>query len=153
MQARVNTYTGMNKDVAYDTLPETLYIDALDIRISTVNGESTGAFTNIKGNVESFTIPTSGEFTDPKNPSGPLIPWTADTPEIIGYTTIRNRIIIFVADNSGAKGWIYDVQYDPATRIILPGFPVLKYYSSAFNFKKDWPIEALGRYESDYILS
>lgn len=151
MQARVNTYTGMNKDVAYDTLPETLYIDALDIRISTVNGESTGAFTNIKGNVESFTIPTSGEFTDPKNPSGPPIPWTADTPEIIGYTTIRNRIIIFVADNSGAKGWIYDVQYDPATRIILPGFPVLKYYSSAFNFKKDWPIEALGRYESDCI--
>jgi hypothetical protein len=151
MQARVNTYTGMNKDVAYDTLPENLYIDALDIRISTVNGESTGAFTNIKGNVESFTIPTSGEFTDPKNPSGPPILWTADTPEIIGYTTIRNRIIIFVADNSGAKGWIYDVQYDPATRIILPGFPVLKYYSSAFNFKKDWPIEALGRYESDCI--
>ena len=151
MQARVNTYTGMNKDVAYDTLPENLYIDALDIRISTVNGESTGAFTNIKGNVESFTIPISGEFTDPKNPSGPPVPWTADTPEIIGYTTIRNRIIIFVADNSGAKGWIYDVQYDPATRIILPGFPVLKYYSSAFNFKKDWPIEALGRYESDCI--
>jgi hypothetical protein len=151
MQARVNTYTGMNKDVAYDTLPENLYIDALDIRISTVNGQSTGAFTNMKGNVESFTIPNSGVFTDPKNPSGPPILWTADSPEIIGYTTIRNRIIIFVADNSDAKGWIYDVQYDPATRIILSGFPVLKYYSSAFNFKKDWPIEALGRYESDCI--
>lgn len=151
MQAKVNTYTGMNKDVAYDTLPENLYIDALDIRISTTNGESTGAFTNMQGNKEYFTIPESGEFTNPEDPLGPLIPWTADFPEIIGYTTIRNRIILFVADDSGAKGWIYDVQYNPATRELLTGFPVLLYYSSAIFFKKDWPIEALGRYESDCI--
>lgn len=151
MQAKVNTYTGMNKDVAYDTLPENLYIDALDIRISTTNGESTGAFTNMQGNKEYFIIPKSGEFTNPEDPSGPLVPWTADFPEIIGYTTIRNRIILFVADDSGTKGWIYDVQYNPATRELLTGFPVLLYYSSAIFFKKDWPIEALGRYESDCI--
>ena len=143
MEGHVNTYTGMNKDMGRDTIPANLYIDALDIRITTTNGESMGSFTNMKGNVEAFTIPTSGNF----NGSG----WTAASPEIIGYTTIRNRIILFVADDSGTKGWIYDVQYNTATRAILPSFPNLLYYSDLLNFKKDWPIEALGRYESDCI--
>ncbi len=143
MEGHVNTYTGMNKDMGRDTIPANLYIDALDVRITTTNGESMGSFTNMKGNVEAFTIPTSGNF----NGSG----WTAASPEIIGYTTIRNRIILFVADDSGTKGWIYDVQYNTATRAILPSFPNLLYYNDLLNFKKDWPIEALGRYESDCI--
>lgn len=144
MERSINTYQGINKDVAYDSIPANLYIDALDIRITTTDGESTGAWTNIKGNKESFTIPSSGVFNNN--------PWTANNPEIIGYTTVRDRIIIFVADNSNVKGWIYEVRYDPATREILTGYPVLKYYNSALLFKKEWPIEALGRYESDCII-
>ena len=143
MERHINTYQGMNKDTAYDSIDPSLYIDALDIRITTTTGESMGAWTNIKGNVEAFTIPSSGTF----NGSG----WTASNPEIIGYTTIRNRIILFVADDSDAKGWIYDVQYNTATREILPGFPALKYYNGALNFEKKWPIEALGRYETDCV--
>jgi hypothetical protein len=65
MEGHVNTYGGMNKDTAYDTIKQNMYIDALDIRISTDKGESQGAFTNIKGNEYSFTIPTSGTFGDP----------------------------------------------------------------------------------------
>ena len=146
MEQQINTYQGMNKDTAYDTIQSSLYIDAKDIRITTTSGESFGAFTNIKGNVESFTIPNEGDFQ-----SDPVQYWTADNPEIIGYTTIRNKIIFFVADDSNTQGWIYEVQYDPATREILPGYPSLKYYSSNLNFRKEWPIEALGRYESDVI--
>jgi hypothetical protein len=147
MNPHVNTYTGLNQDTAYDSIPPNLYIDALDIRITTTSGESTGAFTNMKGNVESFTIPFDSEQA---NPSGePFGVWTASNPKIIGYTTIRNRIIVFVADDSDTKGWIYDIQYNTATREILSGFPALKYYSPLLNFSKDWPIEALGRYESD----
>lgn len=143
MEQHVNTYQGMNKDMAYDSIEQTLYVDAVDIRITTSNGESLGAFTNIQGNEEAFTVPSEGEFNS--------IPWTAINPEIIGYATIRNRIIFFVADAEGNKGWIYDLQYDPKTREILPGFPELKYYNSNLNFKKDWPIEALGRYETDCV--
>lgn len=146
METQINTYQGMNKDTAYDSIEASLYIDAKDIRITTTNGESIGGFTNIKGNKESFSIPLKGIF-----PSNPPQIWTAVNPAIIGYTTIRNKIILFVADNSNTKGWIYEVEYDPATREILPGFPQLKYYSSSLNFKKEWPIEALGRYESDCI--
>ena len=144
MEGHVNTYGGMNKDTAYDTIKPNLYIDALDIRISTDKGESQGAFTNIKGNLYGFTIPTSGTFGDP------AAAWAAVTPEIIGYSTIRDIIILFVADTSGTKGWIYKVTYDPATREEnMPGTaPILLYYSATLNFKKEWPIEALGRYEN-----
>ena len=143
MERHINTYQGMNKDTAYDSIDPSLYIDALDIRITTTTGESMGAWTNIKGNVEAFKIPLEGTFNGSN--------WTADNPEIIGYTTIRNRIILFVADSSNAKGWVYDVQYNTATREILPGFPMLKYYNGALNFEKKWPIEALGRYETDCV--
>lgn len=136
MEGHVTTYGGMNMDAAYDSLPANLYIDAIDIRISTTKGESMGAFTNIQGNVESFEIPSEGDWGT-----------AVGIPEIIGYTTIRSRIILFVADDSNSNGWIYEVQYDEATRNILPGFPSLLYYSADLNFSKEHPIEALGRYE------
>jgi hypothetical protein len=146
MERHINTYQGLNKDTAYDSIQSELYIDAKDIRITTTNGESMGAFTNIKGNQEAFTIPNA------YGAGLPFGPWAAvGIPQIIGYTTIRNRIVLFVADDSEANGWIYVVEYNTATREILPGFPVLKYYSPILNFSKKWPIEALGLYESNCI--
>jgi len=144
MEGHVNTYGGLNKDAAYDSIKPNMYIDALDIRISTDKGESQGAFTNMKGNLYSFTIPTSGTF------GNPAATWGATNPEIIGYGTIRDTIVLFVADDSGTKGWIYKVTYDPASRVEnMPGTaPILLYYNAALNFKKEWPIEALGRYEN-----
>jgi len=142
MEGHINTYGGMDKDTAYDSLKQSSYIDAVDIRISTDKGESQGAFTNMKGNQEIFQIRDESAVTDPFHP------WTASSPEIIGYGTIRNSIVLFVADDTGTKGWIYEVKYDPATREILPGYPKTVYYNDNLNFKKEWPIEALGRYEN-----
>jgi len=142
MEGHVNTYGGMDKDTAYDSLKQSSYIDAVDIRISTDKGESQGAFTNMKGNQEIFQIRNESAVTDPFHP------WTADSPEIIGYGTIRNSIVLFVADSTGTKGWIYEVKYDPASREILSGYPKTVYYNDNLNFKKEWPIEALGRYEN-----
>ena len=148
MENHINTYQGMTKDTGYDSIPNSLYIDAVDIRITTTKGESMGSWTNMKGNKEVFSIPVSGTFGDP------AVSWTANVvgiPEVIGYTTIRNRIILFVADDSDTNGWIYDVQYNPATRDILPGFPTLKYYNANLGFSKNNPIEAIGRYESGCV--
>jgi hypothetical protein len=145
MEKHINTYQGMNKDAAYDTIASTFYIDALDIRITTTRGESMGAFTNIQGNEYSFTIPSEGFEGDPFGI------WTAVGPAVIGYTTIREQIILFVADSSDAQGWIYKVEYNPYDRTVSPTSPELVYYNSLLNFKKEWPIEALGRYESDCI--
>ena len=87
METHVNTYQGLNKDTAYDSIPANQYIDAKDIRITTTSGESQGAYTNIKGNTLSFSIPT---LSTPGSPWS----WTALNPEVIGHTTIRNRIIL-----------------------------------------------------------
>jgi len=141
MKQHANSYQGMNKDTAYDSIAPTFYIDALNVRITTTQGESLGGFTNIKGNEYAFSLPLD---------SDPPGTWTATNPVIIGYATIRTRIILFVADDSGTKGWIYDVQYNPADSTITSG-PTLLYYSANLNFKKEWPIEALGRYESENI--
>lgn len=144
MESHINRYGGLNKDNAYDSIEPTLYIDAVDIRITTANGESIGAFTNMKGNEESFTFTNSGMFGGTS--------WAVTgTAEIIGYTTIRSRIIYFVADDSNTKGWIYEVQYNPFSREILSGFPKLIYYHPNLNFSKNYPIEALGRFEKDSI--
>ena len=129
METHVNTYQGLNKDTAYDSIPANQYIDAKDIRITTTSGESQGAYTNIKGNTLSFSIPTSGTFNGGS--------WGAINPEVIGHTTIRNRIILLVADDSDTKGWVYVVEYDPATKAINPGFPELKYYNPNLILKKN----------------
>jgi hypothetical protein len=141
MEQHINTYQGMNKDTAYDSLAATFYIDALDVRITTTTGDSLGGFTNIKGNEFAVELETSGTFG--------TTPWTALNPAIIGYATIRTKIILFVADDDGDKGWIYNLEYDPANKAITT-FAVI-YYNAALNFKKTWPIEALGRFESDCI--
>ena len=145
MKQHANSYQGMNKDTAYDSIAPTFYVDALNVRITTTQGESLGGFTNVKGNEFAFSLPLTGNFPSPSGPA-----WTAVNPTIIGYATIRTRIILFVADNSNTKGWIYDVQYDPATNSITVG-PTLKYYNSALNLNREWPIEALGRFESDCV--
>lgn len=152
MKNIINQYIRMTTDVGYDKVPADAYIDAKDIRVTTANGESNGSWTNRKGNVQSFTIPLLGTFFDPTQPNGlPVLNWTAVNPEIIDYCTIRNRIILFVADDSDTKGWIYDVQYDETTLDITPGSPNLVYYNGAFNFKKKFPSESIGRYESPGI--
>ena len=95
MEGHVNTYGGLNKDAAYDSIKPNMYIDALNIRISTDKGESQGAFTNIKGNLYSFTIPTSGIFDGKSwivaDPAGGI-------PEIIGYGTIRDLSLIHISE-------------------------------------------------------
>jgi hypothetical protein len=136
MEGQVNAYQGLNKDMGYDAIPNNLYIDAVDIRITTDKGESMGSFTNLKGNEQSFTIPQTG---------------AQGVAEIIGFATIRNKIVVFVADDSGNNGWIYLVMYDPGTRVILPGYPQLLKFDANFNFKKSWPIKGLGRYENDRV--
>lgn len=150
MEGHVNTYGGLNKDTAYDTIKPNMYIDALDIRITTTTGESQGAFTNIKGNVLSFVIPIRNTEVPSGNDFGG---WSVSgNAEVIGYTSIRNKIILFVADDTNTSGWIYEVEYDLADRTVdTVVYPKLIYYNADLNFKKSWPIEALGRFENENI--
>ena len=141
MEKSINTYTGLMQDTAFDSIKSELYIDAKDVRITTSEGESQGAITNMVGNEQAFIVP--------QNDSGTQL----GLKEIIGVATIREKIIIFTTDNSGNNGWIYYVEYDLQTRNINALTPLLIYDSNGspeeLLFKKDWPIEATGRFESE----
>ena len=50
MKNGINGYGGLMLDAGYDSIQNTFYIDALNIRITTTRGESQGSVTNIKGN-------------------------------------------------------------------------------------------------------
>ena len=142
MEQHINTYQGLNKDVAADSIPNTMYIDALDIRITTTTGESMGAFTNIKGNEFTVSIPQEGVW-------GPYEWQVYGLAEVIGYTHIRNTIVLFVADESDSNGWIYVLNYDETT-LNLTSLNLV-YYNPDLKFSKANPIEAIGRYESPDI--
>jgi hypothetical protein len=141
MKKSINTYTGLMQDTAYDSIKSALYIDARDVRITTSEGESQGAITNMIGNEQAFIVP--------QNDSGTQL----GLKEIIGVATIREKIIIFTTDDSGNNGWIYYVEYDLQTRNINALTPRLIYDNNGspeeLFFKKDWPIEAVGRFESE----
>ena len=142
MKKHNNTYgKGLNVDTAFDSMPANMYIDAMDVRITTADGESTGAITNLQGNEEAFKINQAG---------------ATGLKEIIGVGFIRNIIILFCADDTGTNGWMYYVTYDEQTRKITSGAQAPLLYDGDGNpnllgFSKDWPIEAQGRYESDCV--
>lgn len=138
METTVNGFGGLNQDMGYDSIPNNLYIDAKDIRITTTDGESQGSFTNLQGHEQGFIIPQDDYGT----PNG--------LKEIIGVATIRNKFVIFVTDDSNTNGWIYQVVYDE-DRNIASTSPSIVYWNANLLFRKQWPIEALGRYESDCV--
>lgn len=141
MEAAVNGYKGLNQDSAYDSISKEFYIDALDMRVTTVDGQSQGAITNIKGNKFFFSL-------IPKLPQGSPSPYVG-TMEIIGVATIRNEIILFTADDSVSTGYISSLTYDETDKT----FSDLKliYSNPGLYFSKAHPIKAIGRYESGCI--
>jgi hypothetical protein len=54
-----NTFRGMNQDISKTKLENTKYLDALDLRLSTTEGQSTYSLNNIRGNKLLFNIPNT----------------------------------------------------------------------------------------------
>jgi len=141
MKRGVNAFHGLSSDTAYESATKGIYIEALDVRITTDTGESQGAVTNVKGNSKYFDLPTAATEPD-LTVVGDIV--------IIGAASIRNKIVLFMADDSNINGWIYTFTYDDVTNAIIGGLN-LKFKSNELNFSKKNPIEALGNYESDCI--
>ena len=141
MKRGVNAFHGLSSDTSYESATKGIYIEALDIRITTDNGESQGALINVKGNSKYFDLPTAADEPD-LTVDGDIV--------IIGATSIRNTIVLFLADDSNENGWIYTFNYDDITKDII-GTLELKFKSDKLFFSKINPIEALGNYESSCI--
>jgi len=60
-----NTFTkGLKKDISKEKVTQDSYEDALNVRITTDVGSSTGSIMNIKGNELMLTIPNTGNFVN-----------------------------------------------------------------------------------------
>lgn len=170
MQATINSFTkGMNKDVSKTLLPQNNYIDALNIRILTSEGYSTGVVSNFKGNDFSFTFPTSNYNTA-----------VSTEVNIIGYTTIRDILVLFTKETcqparfntdgvwlvfyNNETNKLFDLNKTEENAEFLIKYPwaydtinnstdklgILKAYERIdLNFSLDNPIEAIGRYIND----
>lgn len=79
-----------------------------------------------------------------------------DSPDIIGYTELRDDLILFTttyetADPSNS-GQIWQVKFNPGSDLLTPsiGYPKL-IYNGILGFSREHIITAIGRYESEGI--
>jgi hypothetical protein len=138
---------GMNKDLAECILPANKYRDALNFRLITTKGGTTGNLENVKGNrfILSSVDPT--KIVDGN---------------IIGGCEIRDAIILFVTENTtidpaseGLASRIYKITLDLSTELqtsfTLLYDDSLNYDGSKLNFSTRYPIKVIARYETPHI--
>ena len=164
-----NTYTGgLNKDTSKSKYAPNNYYDALNIRIVTDGGLSTGSIENEKGNLLSFKLPDLPLVSiTHKDNSVSTVPAALNL-KIIGWATIDNYIVIFSTDSSDSSpsnstGQIWKIQYDETTNTIIDADPTTSelnigavvfnvgkhlIYNNLLNFSTAHRIEAIGRYEN-----
>jgi len=155
-----NTYIkGLNQDNSRSKYDPANYYDALNIRVVTSAGLSTGSIENEKGNSLSFRVPDTPEqtYTYPDTTTD-TIPVQTDL-RVIGWCSVSNYVVLFTTTVAGGVGQVWAFQYDEATNTIISpsGGPSLNVedhliYNNRLNFSINNRIEAEGRYENDSII-
>ena len=139
----INSFNkGMMKDLGATIPQEGSYIDAENIRIISDGSSdgSSGVAINVKGNTQVLTVSVPGDSTFSDDTSIPLDP----VDHIIGYTTIRNTIIVFSTTSNVGSIHTIDTTLDTLQAVEI-------YSEIDLNFNPSFPIEAVGRYESEDI--
>lgn len=159
MKNKQGFLAGMDQDSSKNKRNPNSYYSMSNFRIITNEGLSSGSIETEKGTVLSFIVPDLAEMelTD-----GTIIPAQTDL-KIIGWTTIRDTIVIFTTNNHADDevnqyGQIWAFKYNELSNIIdglTPGNQLdpslhLK-YNNATNFSSHYRIKAIGRYENENI--
>jgi hypothetical protein len=150
---------GLNRDASRSKIDPSSYYDALNVRVLTDSGLSTGSLINEQGTISSFNIPTIPQMTIGVS----IIPAQSEL-KIIGWTTLRNDIIIFTTSNDSETptsiGQIWKVSYDEVTERIIGILPnnFLNadtitngghlVYNNQLNISSRYRIKAVSRYEN-----
>jgi hypothetical protein len=151
-QNSINTFErGMNSDLAKTLQQPNTYLEALNFRLITEEGQSTGALVNIKGTELKVTFPNVGTGVQDMN----LVP--------MGWCTIRDDIYVFTTaavnttDNPGGvnpnlpadpqtKGQIWKLTYDKVTFVVTTTL----LYDNFMNLSLKYPIANPGMIEGRY---
>ena len=156
MPKSVNTYIkGLNKDNSRSKYDPSSYYDALNIKVITNGGLSTGSVETEKGNSLSFTVPDIPEqqYTY-VNGTAVTIPAQANL-RIIGWCSVSNYVVLFTTTLNGGIGQIWRFQYEEKTNTVITtgGGTSLNIndhliYNNDLGLSIDHRIEAEGRYEN-----
>ena len=158
-----NSYSkGLNRDASRSKTDPSSYFDALNIKIVTQDGLSTGSLENENGNSLSFVVPDIPAEINTQFIDGTPAPVPAQNDlKIIGWTTLEQEIILFTTNETstsslGSVGQIWVLEYDEDTGTIpgiLPGNlldpTVHLRYNHKLSFSTAFRIEAVGRYENE----
>lgn len=155
-KAKVSYSKGLNKDASLSKYDPSNYFDARNIKILTDTGLSTGSIINEQGNTFSFKLPPTTQVTI----NGVTVPVQTNL-YIIGYTTIRNNIVLFSTSETAAAptssvGQIWVLEYDESTNTVINANPTTGelseaghlIYNNYVNFSTYNRIEAEGIYEN-----
>lgn len=156
-----NTYSkGLNQDTSRSKYDQSNYYDALNIRVVTDEGLSTGSIENERGNSLNFVIPDLPAEPDVVFLDGTSAPVPAQEGlKIVGWTTLEDKVIIFTTNETSetpdSYGQIWSIEYDEATGTIIGILPgnildpeVHLRYNHKLNLSSFHRIEAVTRYEN-----
>lgn len=113
-------FKGLNQDNSRSKYDPTNYYDALNVRVVTRDGLSTGSIENEKGNTLAFTIPDVPSETI-THPDGSETVTTAETNlKIVGWCVVSKYIILFTTSSineGGGNGTdqIWKLEYNERT--------------------------------------
>lgn len=154
-----NTFTGLSQDTSKAKFENTKYYDALNLRIVTYSGLSSGAIETTKGTKLDFILPDIPQTTYEQNgENGPIIIPAQTDLKILGGTFVNNKVIIFSTDGNG-YGQIWMFEYDESSDTIVDIQPgnllsnsIHLKYNRFLNFDLANRIKAIAREESEKFL-
>ncbi|TXG85790.1 MAG: hypothetical protein E6R13_01660 [Spirochaetes bacterium] len=154
-----NTFNGLTQDASKAKFNKDKYYDALNMRLITHSGLSTGALETTKGTKLDFKLPNIPAATYEENgENGTIIVPAQTNLKILGGTYVNNKVIIFSHGNSSDQIWMFD--YNESTDEIVGINPTTKEldlsthlkYNRDLNFSMDNRIKAVAREESTKFL-
>lgn len=127
MQQDNHIFQGMRRDTHPIRQDGKFLWDAHNIRLTAREGDSMYSITNERSTKELFTF--------------------SSTETYIGHTVLGKYLVLFTHSNNNTGDIIYrinlDTLPDEASKVVL--------YEGPLNFDKDFPIQAIGDYESELI--
>jgi hypothetical protein len=123
MGKTINTFTKLNQDLAKNKVDQKVYYDALNVRLVTDDGLSSGAITNTRGTKISFKLPDLPTYTyEQDSQEGAVVIPALNNLVIIGWCNINNKIVLFTKHQQISKvryNQIWLLEFDESTDEII----------------------------------
>lgn len=157
-------FKGLNQDNSRSKYDPSNYYNALNLRVITHDGLSTGSVENEKGNALTFSIPNVPAQTITHSDGTVANIVAQSNLKIIGWCAVDKYIVVFTTNETssgtltGSVGQIWKLEYDETTNTVLNlagNFLTVAdhlIYTGVVNFSTYYRIEAEGRYENSGIV-